>query len=89
MIFSLLKVRKKTAASIAGIFIGVTCLWGLSMWQDISRQEILNILLATLIMLLAIIGGALLLITVFKLLGRLFHKLSAAKGDDIDAGSEQ
>lgn len=89
MIFSLLKVRKKTAASIAGIFIGVACLWGLSLWQDISRQEMLNVLLATVIMLLAIIGGALLLITVFKLLAKLLRKLTAARDDDVHGGSEQ
>ena len=82
MIFSLLNLRKKTAASIAGIFIGVVCLWGLSIWQGISRQEMLTILLGTVIMLAAIMGGALLLITVFKLLGRLVRKLSASSEKD-------
>ena len=33
MIFSLLNIRKKTAALISGIAIGVACLWGLSMWD--------------------------------------------------------
>ena len=78
MIFSLLNVRKKTAASIAGIFIGLACLWGVSIWQDISRQEMFNILIGTVIMLAAIIGGALLLITVFKLLAWLLRRLRAS-----------
>lgn len=82
MIFSLLNVRKKTAASIAGIFIGLACLWGVSIWQDISRQEMFNILIATVIMLAAIIGGALLLITVFKLLGGLLRRFAASREND-------
>jgi len=82
LIFSLLNVRKKTAASIAGIFIGLACLWGVSIWQDVSRQEMFNILIGTVIMLAAIIGGALLLITVFKLFGGLLRRLRASKEND-------
>ena len=82
MIFSLHNVRKKPAASSAGIFIGLACLWGVSIWQDISRQEMFNILIATVIMLAAIIGGALLLITVFKLLGGLLRRLAASREND-------
>ena len=77
MIFSLLNVRKKTAASIAGIFIGLACLWGVSIWQDISPQEMVNILIGTVIMLAVIIGGALLLIIIFKLLCGLLRRLGA------------
>ena len=82
MIFSLLNVRKKTAASIAGIFIGLACLWGVSIWQDISPQEMVNILIGTVIMLAVIIGGALLLIIIFKLLCGLLRRLGASKGND-------
>lgn len=82
MIFSLLNVRKKTAASIAGIFIGLACLWGISIWQDISPQEMVNILIGTVIMLAVIIGGALLLIIIFKLLCGLLRRLGASKEND-------
>ena len=82
MIFSLLNVRKKTAASIAGIFIGLACLWGVSIWRDISRQEMVNILIGTVIMLAVIIGGALLLIIIFKLLCGLLRRLGASKEND-------
>ncbi|HAT27706.1 MAG TPA: hypothetical protein DCS89_11865 [Gammaproteobacteria bacterium] len=82
MIFSLLNVRKKTAASIAGIFIGLACLWGVSIWQDISPQEMVNILIGTVIMLAVIIGGALLLIIIFKLLCGLLRRLGASKEND-------
>ena len=66
LIFSLLNVRKKTAAVIAGIFIGAASLWGLSIWQNISRQEILSTLLASVVMLGSIIIAALILIAAFK-----------------------
>ena len=82
MIFSLLNVRKKTAASIAGSFIGLACLWGVSIWQDISPQEMVNILIGTVIMLAVIIGGALLLIIIFKLLCGLLRRLGASKEND-------
>jgi len=82
LIFSLLNVRKKTAASIAGIFIGLACLWGVSIWQDISPQEMVNILIGTVIMLAVIIGGALLLIIIFKLLCGLLRRLGTSKEND-------
>ena len=66
MIFSLLKIRKKTAAILAGISVAAMCLWGLSMWQDISLQELSQLLLAVVLMLGAIMLAALLLIAVFK-----------------------
>ena len=47
MIFSLLKIRKKTAAVLAGILIGMACLWGIAMWQNISPTQILMLLLGS------------------------------------------
>lgn len=75
MIFSLLNVRKKTAATLTGIAIAATCLWGLAMWQDISRRELLGLLLATLLFVIGIAVCAVLLIVAFKLLGRLLRRL--------------
>ena len=76
MIFSLLNVRKKTAAVIAGLAIGATCLWAISAWQNVSREELVNILLATLLMLGAVMLAAFLIIAGIKLLLRLFHRIS-------------
>lgn len=78
MIFSLLNVRKKTAAVIAGIVIGALCLWAIASWQNISREELLNYLLGTVLMLLAIMLAAFAMIACFKLLGRGLRKLSSA-----------
>lgn len=77
LIFSLLNVRKKTAAVIAGLAIGATCLWAVSAWQNVSREELINILLATLLMLGGIMLTAFILIAGCKLLLRLVQKLGS------------
>ena len=86
MIFSLLKLRKKTSATLAGIFIGAASLWGLSMWQNISLQEILNILLTTMMMLGGIIVAALLLIAAFKLVVKFASRFSRPDTNDKSEG---
>lgn len=75
MIFSLLNLRKKTAAILAGIVIGALCLWAISAWQNISPEELLNILLGTVLMLLAIMLAAFAVIASIKLVGRGLRKL--------------
>jgi|TARA_B100001964_G_scaffold245311_1_gene331502 hypothetical protein len=82
LIFSLLNVRKKTAAAVAGIGIAALCLWGLSLWQDISLQEMLNILLSTVLMLGSIILAAGLLTVVIKLLAAAVQKISHFDDDE-------
>lgn len=82
LIFSLLNVRKKTAAVIAGIAVAALCLWGLAMWQDISWRELLDILLASVLMLGGIMLAALLLIALFKLLGAVLRRLGSSTDGD-------
>lgn len=81
MIFSLLKIRKKTASILAGIIVAALSLWGLSLWQQISFQEILNILGGTLAMLAAIVTGAFLLISVLKLVLRAWEHKKIKKAE--------
>jgi hypothetical protein len=78
LIFSLLNVRKKTAAVIAGLAIGATCLWAVAAWQNVSREELINILLATLLMLVGIMLAAFIIIAGCKLLLRLAKKLGGS-----------
>ena len=85
LIFSLLNVRKKTAAVIAGLAIGATCLWAISAWQNVSREEMISILLATLLMLGGIMLVAFLIIAGIKLLLRLVQNMGNSPppaGDD-------
>ncbi|MEC7078972.1 MAG: hypothetical protein VXX10_01590 [Pseudomonadota bacterium] len=75
LIFSLLNVRKKTAAIIAGLAIGATCLWAISTWQNISREELIDILLASLLMLGGVMVTALVSVAGFKLVVRLIKRM--------------
>ena len=71
MIFSLLKIRKKTSAVIAGILIGISCLWGIALWQNIPPRQLFNLFLGSFAFILGIILVAFCLITIAKLLSRL------------------
>ena len=82
MIFSFLKLRKKTSAILSGIIIGAGSLWGLTIWQNISREELFSILLATLAMLGSIILAALILISVLKTIARLLSKIGSETDND-------
>ena len=71
MIFSLLKLRKKTSAVIAGILIGIACLWGIAMWQDISPQQLFTLFLGSFAFIFGIMLLALCLIAAVKLVARI------------------
>ena len=58
MIFSFLKLRKKTAAALSVILIGAGSLWGLSLWQDIPLIALANELGAIALLLLIIVSVA-------------------------------
>ncbi|MEC8804551.1 MAG: hypothetical protein VXX24_07245 [Pseudomonadota bacterium] len=75
LIFSLLNVRKKTAAIIAGLAIGATCLWAISTWQNISREELSDILLASLHLVGGVMVTALVSVAGFKLVVRLIKRM--------------
>jgi hypothetical protein len=87
LIFSLLNVRKKTAAVIAGLAIGATCLWAVAAWQNVSREELINILLATLLMLAGIMLAAFIIIAGCKLALRLVQKLGGSSPSSPSAPS--
>tara|TARA_B100000900_G_C20274875_1_gene591575 strand:+ start:48 stop:311 length:264 start_codon:yes stop_codon:yes gene_type:complete len=79
LIFSLLNVRKKTAAIIAGLAIGVTFLWAISAWQNISRDELISILFASILMLGGVMVTAILAVAGLKLMARLLTRIFFAK----------
>lgn len=89
LIFSLLNVRKKTAAVIAGLAIGATCLWAVAAWQNVSREELINILLATLLMLAGIMLAAFIIIAGCKLALRLVQKLGRSSPSGSSASAEE
>ena len=84
LIFSLLNVRKRTAAIIAGLVIGASCLWAISAWQKISREELIDILLASLIMLGGVMVTALVAVAGLKLVVRLINRMLSANQPSSD-----
>ena len=82
MIFSLLNVRKKTAAILAGITIGALCLWAIAAWQNLSREELIEVLVGAVIMLAGIMLTAFLIIACFKLIARVVGKLSSGESGE-------
>jgi hypothetical protein len=76
LIFSLLKIRKKTAAVLVGIACGLACVWVVASWQQLSIQEILNMLLGSILLLGGIMLAALCLVTAFSLLRKLLSKIN-------------
>lgn len=81
MIFSLLRIRKKTSSRLAGIAIGAACLWGVALWQDLTADQLLSILGGTVLFVGGIVLIAVLLIGSLKvvlfLLGKLRRKFDA------------
>ena len=84
MIFSLLNIRKKLAATLAGIAIAAACLWGLSMWQDISVMEMVRLLGSLLIMLAVIMLAAVALIAALKMALAGLRRLGRGSSRDND-----
>ena len=75
MIFSLLKIRKKTAAVLAGIACGLASIWVVASWQNLSTEEILNMLLGSILLVGGIMVAALCLVIVFSLLRKLLSRI--------------
>lgn len=78
MIFSLLKIRKKTAAVLAGIGAGLACIWVVAAWQDLSLQDIFSMLLGSVLLLAGIMLAAFCLVATFSLLKKLLRKIGSA-----------
>ena len=76
MIFSFLKIRKKTAGIFFGILVGGLCLWAIASWQNLTLEDMLSILVGTVLMLGGIMLAAFLLIAGFKFAGKLSNRVS-------------
>ena len=74
MIFSLLKLSKKTGAVLGGSMIALACLWGIAWWQDLSARQLLNLFLASLGFIVMVMLAALVLVVLLKLCMRLLRR---------------
>ena len=61
---------------LAGIACGIACVWVVASWQELSLQDIFNMLLGSVLLLGGIMLAALCLVAVFSLLRKLLSKIN-------------
>ncbi|MFM1895998.1 MAG: hypothetical protein RLZZ385_1072 [Pseudomonadota bacterium] len=81
LIFSFLKLPKKTAAVLGGIMIAMACLWGIALWQDITPRQLFGLFIGSLLLVLAVMLAAVLLVLLGKGILRLLRKLGNQSQD--------
>lgn len=60
-----------------GILVGGLCLWAIASWQNLTMEDMLSILLGTVLMLGGIMLVAFLLIATVKFAGKLSTKVTS------------
>ena len=60
-----------------GIACGLACVWVVATWQQLSIQEILNMLLGSILLLGGIMIAAVCVVAAFTLLRKLLRKISS------------
>ncbi|MGA1740727.1 MAG: hypothetical protein ACO4AC_00955 [Pseudohongiellaceae bacterium] len=83
------KLSKKNRNTISGLLVGLASLYAISVYMEISREELRNFLTSTLLFFALILVLAILAISGIKLLSKLKQKLSTPIEDsDHDKDSE-
>lgn len=83
------KLSKKNRNTISGLLVGLASLYAISVYMEISREELRNFLTSTLLFFALILVLAILAISGIKLLSKLKQKLSTTIEDsDHDKDSE-
>ncbi len=62
---------------LVGIACGLACVWVVATWQQLSIQEILNMLLGSILLLGGIMIAAVCVVAAFTLLRKLLRKISS------------
>lgn len=83
MIFSLLKLGKKTSAVIGGVFIAAACLWGIAWWQDLTPEQLLNLFIGSLLLILLVMLAAIVLVALWKLSSHLLRRIRNRNPDEL------
>ena len=76
-----LKIAKSTRATISGILIAIACLYVLAMAYDEARDNLLRFFISTLLLVVIIMGGAIALVALIRLLRRLMDKVTNNRSD--------
>ena len=64
---------------LVGIACGLACIWVVATWQQLSIQEIFNMLLGSILLLGGIMLAALCLVATFTLLRKLLSKMNSSE----------
>lgn len=83
MIFSLLKLGKKTSAVISGVLIAAACLWGIAWWQDWTPDQLLNLFIGSLFLILVVMLAAIALVALVKLGSYLLRRIRNRNPDEL------
>ena len=62
-----------------GIACGLACVWVVATWQQLSIQEVLNMLLGSMLLLGGIMLAALCVVATFTLLRKLLSKMNSSE----------
>ena len=76
-----LKLRKNTRATLVGLLIGVASLWALTMAYDEVRENLLNFLFYTLVLLLLIALSAVCVVALIYSIKYLMRRFFAKETD--------
>lgn len=76
-----LKIRKSTRATISGIMIAIACLYALAMAYDEARDNLLRFFVSTLLLVVIVMGGAIAVVALWRLLRFLLGKATKSESD--------
>ena len=81
------KLSKKNRNSLSGILVGLASIYAVSVYLDISREQLGGIFISSLLLFSMILILAILTIVVLKLAGRLIQKMADKSIEDTEERS--
>lgn len=76
-----LRIAKSTRATISGILIAIACLYALAMAYDEARDNLLRFFISTVLLVVIVMGGAVAMVALIRLLRRLLDKVTNNRND--------
>jgi len=76
-----LKIAKSTRATISGIMIAIASLYALAMAYDEARDNLLRFFIGTVLLVVIVMGGAIAVVALVRLLRKLLGTLSHDRDD--------
>lgn len=77
-----LKIRKSTRATLSGIMIAIASLYALAMAYEEARDNLLRFFVGALLLVVIVMGGAIAMVALWRILRFLLAKISRNKPED-------